>query len=180
MDIGNDFLGSSLDLLPALVDVFQEMQISRGVNGGDRCHPMGFRDFQLMPMLDQDFLQNRGPFRNFRIGTSGSAREKETRSMFKLLVIKKSKHRVSMIDWKLVSSVKLGTLMNPLNSAFCDQGKTSCSCKQAPSHTIQTLFENRVAKLLTEPTGEPRIPQGIDHCKHPESGAENADLNQKI
>ena len=106
MDIGNDFLGSSLDLLTAPVDVLQKMQISRGVNGGDRCHPMEFRCFQLVPMLDQDFLQNRGPFRNFRIGTSGSAREKETRFMFKLLVIKKSKHRVSMIDWKLVSSVK--------------------------------------------------------------------------
>ena len=106
MDIGNDFLGGSLDLLPALVDVFQEMQISRGVYGGNRFHPMGFRGFQLVPMLDQDFLQNRGPFRNFRIGTPGSAREKKTRFMFKLLVIKKSKHRVSMIDWKLVSSVK--------------------------------------------------------------------------
>ena len=70
--------------------------------------------------------------------------------------------------------------MNPSNSAFCDQGKTSCSCKQAPSRTVQTLFENRVAKLLTEPTGEPRIPQGIDHCKHTESGTENVDLNQKI
>ena len=70
--------------------------------------------------------------------------------------------------------------MNPLNSAFCDQRKTSCSCKQAPSHTVQTLFENRVAKLLTESTREPRIPQGIDHCKHPESDAENADMNQKF
>ena len=72
-----------------------------------------------------------------------------------------------MIDWKLVSSVKLGTLMNPLNSAFCDVGKTSCSCKQAPFYTVQTLFENRVAKPVTKLTGELRITQGIDHCKQP-------------
>ena len=35
MDIGNDFLGGYLNLLPTPVDVFQKMQISRGVNGGN-------------------------------------------------------------------------------------------------------------------------------------------------